>query len=133
MSAIIYTAADRGSITDGRLEGTTYAFDVALNRWDSSSARKTEAVSSLSGVTETLLHRIDRTRQVSTVPIKDPALNDQMVEFLDSVSGGEPFIIDLKGSASTAVNPITVMLEGDWSQQRQGRADTFIYNFKIKL
>ena len=133
MSAITYTAVDRGSITNGRAEGSAYIFDVGLNRWDAESARKTETVSSLSGVTETLLHRIDRTRQVSTVPINDADINDQMVEFLDSVSGGEPFIVDLKGSASVASNPIVVTLEGDWSQQRQGRSDTFIYNFKIKL
>ena len=132
MSAITYTAVERGSISDGRVAGTTYVFDIGLSLWEQSTTRKKTQASSLSGNTETILHRLDRVVSISTTPIGEPLLVDQMREFLDSVAGGEPFIIDKHGSAATADNPINARIEGDYREQRIDHSFTS-FNFKVKL
>ena len=84
MTAITYTA--QRSLVSGHSADTVYSFDVKINRYDrSTKAEKSPAVS-LSGVTETIFHRLDEFRDISTPPLTG-AVSDQMIEFLDSVSG----------------------------------------------
>lgn len=132
MSAITYTAVDRGSLANGRVAGSAYIFDVGLNLWDLTTTRKKTQAISLSGSTETILHRLDRVANVATAPISDDDLIDQMREFLDSVAGGEPFIIDKYGSVATPDNPVIASIEDDYREQRIDLSFTS-FNFKIKL
>lgn len=133
MSTITYTAKDRGLIYGGRVAGTTYVFDAPFKSYDEDMKRKTSGATSLSGVSETILHRVEYSASIETIPLNDTAINDQMVEFLRSVAGGESFLIDIDGTAALPDSPVSATLEGDPSRQRAGRSETFIYTFKVKL
>ena len=124
MAAITYTAIDRGNLMLGHVAEVSYSFDVGVNQWDPIQNRKKNDATSLSGIRETLLHRIDKTAKVSTVPLKAGDIKEQMREF---------FLIDPYGSVATPSNPVTASLEGDSSESRHGRSDTHSFAFKIRL
>lgn len=133
MTAITYTAKDRGKLVSSHTAGLIYSFDVDLKGWLPKASRKIKQATSLSGVVETLLHREDETVDILTAPIKDVFLEEQLNEFFSSVMGGESFEIDLHGSTSAENDPQNATLKGDFTASRQGLNNTPSFRFTILL
>lgn len=129
MASIIYTA--KRSVIDSHSELTEYEFEVALNKFERSAKRDQETSPSLSGLRYTVLHRIDIGFDVSTIPIKDTDLLDQMREFLDSVAGGESFSIDVFGTALAPNNALELILDGDYTENMVDISGYYAFSFKV--
>ena len=113
----------------GHSASTVYEFEVDFGRWDREPKSEKAVARSLGGVTETIFHRQDVFYQISTIPVKSTAI-DQMREFLDSVSGGETFIIDRFGTIGTPDNELSMILEGDYAEPRPSTDERFVFAFK---
>ena len=129
MAHIVYTA--KRSVIDSHSIYTEYEFEVALNKFDRSAKREQETAASLSGVRFTVLHRIDLFFDVSTVPINDGSVIDQMREFLDSVAGGEEFYLDVYGTIAAPDAPKTLVIDGDYTENMVDISGFYSFSFKV--
>lgn len=128
MAVISYIA--KRNISGGRLDGVNYLIEIPLTDFTRSVKRHGSQSTSLSGIKFETFHRIDVSRQVKTVPIKDVDLLDQMREFLDSCAGGEVFTIDLLGTPAEPDNPIPLTLDGDYSEALVDLSGFYSFSFK---
>lgn len=128
MSAITYTA--KRNVDASRIEDVIYVFNVGLTQFTRNVNRQQNTTTSLSGERFTTLHRLDETYDISTVPINDSALLVQMREFLDSVAGGESFSVDAFGSVGSADNPITLVLDGNYTESLVDLTGFYSFSFK---
>ena len=131
MAVITYTA--KRSLISGHSAGTIYDLEIPANVWTPTDERRTEEVVSLSGKTQTRLHRVDEIYQFGSVPVDSASLQAQMTEFLRSVAGGELFIIDVYGTIASPVNPLTVRLSGNYDITRLGTMAYLSYSFKVRV
>lgn len=92
MALITYTA--KRSLISGHTTGEEYTIELPLSDWTPSSEPVTEKADALSGKRFTTLSRIEKSWSAASIPTDDAAILSQMEEFLDSVAGGEVFIIN---------------------------------------
>ena len=114
-----------GAGSDGKIE-------INLQQYDRKP--KTTAIESrsLSGATETTLHRIDYETTVKTVPTADSALQGKFREFMASVAAGETFTFDALGTEATPNNAITVsMIPNSYTESRESVL-YFSYSFRLR-
>lgn len=128
MSHIVYTA--KRSVMDSHSIETEYEFEVALNKFERSAKREQETSPSLSGVRFTVLHRIDVFYDISTVPLSDLLVIDQMREFLDSVAAGEQFTLDVYGEIGAPDDPRTFIIDGDYKENMVDISGFYSFSFK---
>jgi len=131
MAVITYTA--QRSVMANHVVGTQYTFEILLNKFDRIPKRKQNTATSLSGLTQTLLHRIDISYQAATIPTNSQNKIDQLREFLDSVAAGEEFTLDALGSLSEAHAPQTYKVEGDYAENMVDITGYYSFSFKCKL
>lgn len=128
MTAVTYTA--KRSLITGHALGTAYK--IALSCQDVIPGReKRETMNeSLSGAQEAFLYFLKRTFQVTLAPLQALPLA-QVLEFLDSVSGREPFTFDPWGKVDFPIESMQVYLTSQpysiapFVRIGQGGADDF--------
>lgn len=114
MATITFIA--RRSLISGHADGDQVTFEIRLRSANRSPRRMTQEAKSLSGRRMTrLMHREDR-RNFQTPPFKDPALRDQVIEFLDSVAAGESWTLDVYGTEAAPDDPRAYIIQGDYSE-----------------
>lgn len=135
MTAVTYTA--KRSITSGHVEDTEYTIDLRCNDIvPGKDVGKSES-RAMDGSTETVAWRNLQTWNIVTAAVVGDE-HDLVLEFLESVLFGETFTFDEFGSASSADNPITVVIDGVYRRQRAvrqgggGQDDYFRFNFQIR-
>ena len=110
MAYVSYIASPRAPLISGHTAGTRYNMDVRVSRSNSAIEAPKTVTISLSGKTETTLHRVSN---ISTIALFwNNSENPQMMEFLYSIAGGERFSFDLFGSVLTPDNPEEVIFTG---------------------
>lgn len=109
MATITYTALR--SVMTTHAIGEDYTIDLALSDWTPLRRREVASATSLSGRRFNRFIRLDKEWRVAAVADDDEVVLAQREEFLDSVAGGETFVIEHNGSVYTGT------LEGDpgWS------------------
>lgn len=111
MSAVKYIAVDRGQLivttSPNHTEGTEYSIDVKLSAFSEVIEAPKSTHVSMGGNVETVLQRT--TRVYSTVFIWPHTDNENIEEWLYSVAGGEPFILDPYGKVATIDNELSVV------------------------
>ena len=114
-----------GAGSDGKIE-------INLQKYDRKPKITAKESRSLSGNTETTLHRIDYETTVSTVPTADAAIQGKMREFMASVAAGETFTFDALGTEATPVNAQTVtMIANSYNENRESVL-YFSYAFRLR-
>ena len=114
-----------GAGSDGKIE-------LNLQQYDRKPKVISRETRSLSGATETVLHRIDYETTVKTVPTADAALQGKMREFVASVAAGENFTFDALGTEASPDNAISVnMIPNTYTESRESVL-YFSYSFKIR-
>ena len=111
MAAIIYTAVDRGqlitSTSPDHTAGTQYSVDVKLlQHFEQIETPKTTHVA-IAGNVETVLKRAKKV--ISTAFIWPYAENEDVEEWLYSISGGEIFSFDPYGTIAVPDDSIQVV------------------------
>ena len=105
---IEYTA--KRSLRTGTTVNTTQSFEIDIQGDDRKPVVESKTVKSLSGNQQTVFHRMEVTRAITLIPTKVEAVQDQIVEFLDSVVDGSSFSIDIYGTQASPDNPQTAVL-----------------------
>lgn len=132
MSAIQYTAIDRGDLVSGHTENTVYTFDVPLKSFNRSIKRKQNTATSLSGRRLTTLHHIKNTYKLQTAPVNDSAVLASMREFMTSVMAGEQFSIDVYGSVAVPNSFSEFVLISDVSETLVDIAGFYSYSMTVE-
>lgn len=112
MGAITYVAHSRAPLmttpSPDHTAGDWYSFDIKFQRWETAiEAPKTQHVS-LGGDIETVLQRTTVVHNITLVWDDDD--HEQMLEFINSIAGGETFRIDPYGSVASADEEHEVVL-----------------------
>lgn len=116
MATITFTASR--SLIPGHTLGDQIAFEAPLRTADRSPRRMTREAQSLSGRRMTRLMHRENQQNFSTPPFKDDALKAQMIEFLDSVAGGETWTLDVYGTEAIPDDPRAYIIQGDYNETR---------------
>lgn len=124
MADITYTA--EREIASGHTQGTQYTITIPLARWDRSPRTEKNTVRSLSGRTMTRRLNTVVFYDITTSPTDDATQIAHMREFLASVNGGETFTINPFGGGA-----ISLKLDGDHREGRQGTTDFISFAFKV--
>lgn len=131
MASITYDAVDRDFMVSGHSEGTEYSFDIELTRNQLIPRMDKTSPRSISGQRVTVLRNVEVSYSIQTAPVNDPALIASMREFLFSVAGGEQFTLDAMGSLATPDNPITVELQGNFSENLVDISGYYTFSFQV--
>lgn len=126
MAYVTYTA--KRSLISGHTVDTSYTIDFDPAVAEKSRKRQVEQQTSLGGTRDTLLHRIEYSYECGT----DAVHHDSVAaweEFLDSVAGGESFVLDMYGTSAVPVSPVTVTLDDDPSITRNSGTQYFNIRF----
>lgn len=109
MSSIQYTTTSRAELVSGHSVGVLYGFDIKLNQYTPMrSAPKSQHVS-LNGKVETVLRGLVKYYSITLGPYPN-SLHDDIVEFVESVAGGEIFAFDPYGSIAVPDSPISLIM-----------------------
>lgn len=106
------------SLVPGHSEGDEVSFQVPLRRADRSPKRVVREAQSLSGRRVTRLMHRENEQSFQTPPFKDDALKAQMIEFLDSVAGGEAWTLDIYGTDADPDDLRSYIIKGDYRESR---------------
>lgn len=133
MSAFSYTA--KRDLVSGHTAGSTYSFDLACSAYNRTFNAERSQSRSLSGISETLLARIDTGYKItSTLLVENSAAHLQLREFLSSVLGGESFMFDRYGSVATPVSATQCEIVSDsLSEARHGTTDYLAITFEVRF
>lgn len=131
MTAITYTAKDRGDLISGHSAETQYTFDLFLQEYQGSTTRQQNTQKSLSGNRVTTLHHLERTFSVVTSPTASSTIIQNIREFLSSVAGGESFTLDVYGFALSPADPQTFKLDGNYSESLNTTTNETTFEFRI--
>lgn len=137
MSSFVYTA--KRSVIPSHTAGNNYGFNVCLRSADTTPATNKIQQQSLSGLRETLYWNDRKRMRLSVGHFEDGSANQLlMLEFLDSVLGGETFAFDQWGSVGADDNPLSVIMLDDYSADRAVRkpgpkTDLITYSFEIEF
>jgi len=132
MANVTYVALR--DVMSGHTAGVSYGIDfspAAAVRVPRSIKKESR---SLSGKTQTTIYTIDELWDLQTsFVLASSTTYDQWLEFFGSVRGGETFTIDIKGTNASPVNPITVVMQGDETENRNDhRIDGYVsFSFKV--
>lgn len=134
MAVISFIA--KSSLAPGYISGQSYDIEFECSQYEVDIRPVSEDSVSLSGKRETVLHRRERTWDVTTGAHIGLSA-DQLMCFLASVQDGSAFTFDryatLSGSTIITDRPITCELASDGSRKRLGnRSDAFQFSFKIR-
>lgn len=132
MPYVTYTAVDRGSLLAAHTAGQVYTIEFDAQTLQRSQKRQNHTRTAMNGRTETLRLRKDVTWDVTTVFIEYVDL-PEWYEFLDSVDAGETFTLDPYGTVATPDNPLTVELDSDPSEPREGSGKIYSIQFRAKV
>lgn len=135
VTAITYTA--ERSLSPGHIQGSSYTISV---RTISRGVRKDVAKKSLQSMSgknvETNLWRNNKKLNIQTASVRGGE-RELILEFLESVIGGETFSFDEFGYAGSPDNAVNAWLDGDYRETRSvrlgdgGRDDYFRYSFTV--
>lgn len=135
MTAFTYTA--RRSLTGGHVADSDYSIDLSCVSIDRQKDNRKTEQRALSTKTSTLLWRNSDRWQITTKAVRGQERLG-VLEFLESVVGGEGFTFDEFGTIAQPDNAVAVILEGDYRETRAvrqgdgGRDDYFRYSFRIR-
>lgn len=107
MTIFVYTATE--SLASGHVLGNSYTVDFDVQTAPRKSAVTREVSRSLSGKTETLIHRVDRSFDITFAPVNG-ARRAALYELLDSIMDGQTVLVYLYGSEA---NPLPMICESD--------------------
>lgn len=116
MATITFTASR--SLLSGHALGDQITFELPLRTADRSPGRKIREAQSLSGRRMTRLMHRENKLGFQTPPFKDDSLKAQIIEFLDSVAGGETWTLDIYGTEATPEDTRAYIIQGDYSETR---------------
>jgi hypothetical protein len=140
MTTATYVA--KRSIISGHLLGESYTIALKLLSTSPGFEREVNATEneSLSGHVETLRFHAAKTIQVDLAPLKGGTELDAVLEFLDSVEGGESFTFDHYGSIAVPHDPVSARRQkGSYSLARHtpigagGATDYFSISFRVRV
>lgn len=114
MATITFTA--KRSLISGHSVGDQITFEIPLRSADRSPRRNTREAKSLSGRVMTRLMYRENQRSFQTPPFRNASLKDQIIEFLDSVAGGETWTLDVYGTAQAPDDPRALIIQGDYTE-----------------
>jgi len=107
MSGIIYTATDRAVLVSGHTAGTSYSIDVKCPSFNFILDTPKTTHISIGGRIETVLQRTSEAMSASLIwPHAD---NNNILEFLYSISAGEVFSFDPYGTIAVPDGAIDVI------------------------
>lgn len=135
MTAVTYTAVRE--LVTGHVADQTYTIALRVNSLERGKKVRRSEQEALSGKSEALLWHNLKTFQATTAALRGGEL-EAVREFLESVSGGEPFAFDEFGSVGAPHNPINVLLVGNYSERRAvrqgdgGDKDYFRFSFSFR-
>ena len=127
MTAVSYTA--KRSLAAGHSVDTVYSMDLKLSALDKDPKRIGRSFVPIGGGGEYQFDRVDIYYSIASIPMLDLSL---YTEFLDSVSHGETFDIDIDGTVAAPVSIVDAELSGDY---KQPRVEGMIFRnvFRVKL
>ncbi len=114
-----------GAGSDGKIETSIQKF----NRKPKAAVKQSR---SLSGNTETTLHRIDYIINISTIPIAGTTVRDKMREFASSVAAGETFTFDALGTEASPDNALTVTIIPNTYNESYIGGLIYSYSFQVQ-
>lgn len=133
MGCITYIAVDRGNLVAGHSAGTEYHIDIDFERYDPSYSKKASNTTSIGGRRFVRYHRTEKRGDFSTIWVDDVNLHAQFIEFMDSVYGGQEFIVDPYGTYLSPVEPMDATIVGDINVTRYKRMERWKYSFGAYL
>ena len=114
-----------GTGSDGKLE-------IGISQEDRRSSKDIKEARALSGLTETILHRIDYETSIKSIPTDDTSIKNKFRELDASVAAGEVFTVDLYGTELEPIDPISVqMVSNTYNETRKGIRH-FEFSFRIR-
>lgn len=131
MSAFSYTA--KRKLISGHTEDTAYDIDIVCEQITAQVKTDKTVHTPWQGPPETIFRRADEYRNIATGIVPAGAERDQILEFLYSVYAGEIFTFDEHGAAASPDNPVSAMLDGDFSEVVTSSRGLYKYSFKILL
>jgi hypothetical protein len=135
MTAVTYTA--ERSLVTGRVQGTEVRLRLRCRQFELSKDSRKSQQRALGVGIETLLWRNSNGWQIETNGYNEDTGIDEVIEFLESVSGGETFTVDEFGDGQADDNPIDVVMLGDYDKNRiapqghGGRDDYYRFAFRV--
>jgi len=118
------TRALVGAGSDGKIE-------IDLEQYDRKPQIEARESRSISGTTETVLHRIDNIITVQTVPTNDSGLLAKFREFNASVAAGELFSFDAYGTELSPDNVVSCQLIAN--SYAENRVATLYYSYAFQF
>ena len=132
MPYVTYTAVDRGTLLAAHTAGESYTIEFDAQVLQRSQKRQNHQRTAMGGRTETLRVRKEIYWDVPTDFILQADL-PEWYEFLDSVDAGETFTLDPYGTVASPDDPLTVELEGNPSEPREGSIKIYKIQFRAKV
>lgn len=132
MTAILYTAVDRGTLASGHTDGTAYELETSSHKLDLVRTEEGSESVAQDGTTEKTLDRIQRGWNVLTDFI-DEADRPSWDEFIDSVAAAEVFTFDAYGTIASADNAQTVIMDGEPKWSRVGASKVYQLSFRVRV
>jgi hypothetical protein len=137
MTAVIYTASQ--SILPGHSASSDYSLDLRMIDAEPTRLVQRSDQQALSGRREVLVW--NRRDGLNITIGSYPEVSTEsaaVIEFLDSVSGGEPFVFDRWGRAGAPANPRNAVMLSAYTVIRYGRVagegnDLMRYSFAIEF
>lgn len=128
---VTYTASRE--IMSGHSSGTQYDFIFSFISSDAKANPIKDSSIALDGSTVTTYWRTDNIWNITTKAYQRGTSDyNQMIEFLNSVIGGETFTLDEYGTVPSPDTPITCILEGGFDRSRLEFTTYFTFSFSIR-
>lgn len=140
MTAVTYTA--KRSIISGHIEDTNYSINLAVMADTPGFTRETNDATNttLDGSREVLRYHAIKYYDIHLAPLKGGAALDVVLEFLDSVEGGETFGFDFYGTVASPASVVSATLDkAGYSLDRYqalgtgGAGDYFTLSFRVRV
>lgn len=130
MPYVEYTA--KRSIISGHTSGNNYQIEFEAERIDPKSNKNTKKNESLSGATEVVFYSINKSWSMTTIPLPESD-KAEWDEFLDSVAGGEDFVLSPYGTVAVPGTIYTVFIDGNYNTSRVGTERYFTFSFDARV
>lgn len=135
MAAISYTMHERARGVSGHTVGVQYSFDIELRKYSETSEMKKTQHVALDGKVETVLRGIFATFAVTIGPYSN-SNHENVIEFLDSVAGGESFTFDPFGTVAAPDDPQTCRLSAqkiNYQRLQHGTTPLRLASFVLRI
>jgi len=135
MASITYTATSR-RLFSGHTAGVDYSLTFGPTAIEvAHSPKQAGQHVALNGNTETVLNRIDESWQITSEPIKDDLVDnnvDQWLEFLYAVGAGESFFFNPYNITTPAAESLVIMV-GTPGIKRLSLMEYFQFSFGMRV